>query len=193
MTEQVVERAGSPLAGWTVLQHNWGWLLALGVLWILLGTAAIVMPLAASLAIELMLGGLFAVGGIAQVFQAFRCRGWQGFALHLMGGLLALAVGAMFLLYPIGGVLTLTLLLAAFFVAEGIFKLVLAYQHRAFPNWGWVMFSGILGVLIGVLIWLGWPSSAVWVLGALVGIEFIFSGWSMVMLALAARRRDSSG
>lgn len=192
MAEPVMERTGSSVSGWGVLQHNWGWLLALGILWIILGTAAIVMPFAATLAVELLLGGLLVVGGVGQLIQTFRCRGWQGFAINLLSGLLALGIGVILLLYPLQGILTVTLLLAAFFVAEGIFKLIMAYQHRTFPNWGWVMFSGVLSLVIGLLIWLGWPSSAIWAIGMLVGIEFIFSGWSLVMLALTAHRRGSA-
>lgn len=187
MTQQTAHHEHAAFPGWAGLGRHWGWMLSLGILWILLGTLAIIMPFAATLAFTLLLGGLFAVGGAAQIIQAFGCRGWRGFALHLIGGLLALGVGLMFLFYPIQGILTLTLVLGAYFLAEGILKIITAFQHRGVPAWGWVMFSGFVGVAIGLLIWFGWPSTAVWVLGLLVGIEFIFSGWAMVILGLGAR------
>lgn len=187
MTNQTLVQDNTAFVGWEPLRRNWGWLLALGIVWIVLGSLAIVMPFAATLALELVLGAIFAVGGIAQVVQAFRCRGWRGLALHVAGGILALVLGGLLLFFPLEGVLTLTLFLSAFFIVEGSVKVVSALQHRSFPHWGWVLFSGLLGITIGVLIWLGWPSSAVWALGLLVGIELIFSGWSMVMLAISAR------
>lgn len=187
MTEQTNHQKTTALVEWEALHRNWGWLLALGIVWIVLGSFAIVMPFAATLALELVLGAIFAVGGIAQVVQAFRCRGWRGFTLHVTGGILAAILGALLLFFPLEGVLTLTLFLGAFFLIEGVIKVLSALQHRTFSNWGWMLFSGLLGIAVGVLIWLGWPSSAIWVLALLVGIELIFSGWSMVMLAISAR------
>lgn len=187
MTNQTLEHRNAALAEWGALRRNWGWLLALGIAWIILGSLAIIVPFAATLALELVLGAIFAVGGVAQIVQAFRCRGWRGFALHLLGGLLALVAGGLLLFFPLQGVLTLTLFLGAFFLIDGGVKIASALRHRPFANWGWLLFSGILGVAVGMLIWLGWPSSAIWALGLLAGIELIFSGWSMVMLALSAR------
>jgi uncharacterized membrane protein HdeD (DUF308 family) len=187
MTQDTVQGQQAPSAGWAGLKRHWGWMLALGILWIILGSLAIIMPFAATLAFELVLGGLLAFGGIAQVIQAFGCRGWRGFAMHLLGGILALVIGVFFLFFPIQGVLTVTLLLGAYFLAAGAFKIVTAIQHRTVRNWGWVMFSGLLSIAIGLVIWFAWPGSAIWVLGILVGVEFIFTGWSMVMLALSAR------
>ncbi len=187
MTNQTPEQDNTVFVGWERLRRNWKWLLTLGIVWIVLGSIAVVIPFTATLALELVLGAIFAVGGIAQLVQAFRCRGWRGLALHVVSGVLALVLGGMLLFFPRQGVLTLTLLLSVFFIIEGVVKVVSALQHRSFAYWGWMLFSGLLGIIIGVLIWLGWPSSAVWVLGLLVGIELIFSGWAMVMLAISVR------
>lgn len=170
------------------VRDNWGWFLALGIFWIAMGTLAVVVPLAATFAVELLIGALLGAGGIVQVVQAFRCRGWRGTAWNGLIGVLSLAAGALLLFFPLGGVLTLTLVLSAFFIASGIFRAAAALQNRDTPGWGWMLFSGLLGIGVGILIWLAWPGSAVWALGLLVGIELIFSGWSMVMIALAARR-----
>lgn len=170
------------------IQTAWGWLLALGILWIILGTLAIIMPFAATLALEMVFGVLFVIGGVAQLIQAFRAKGWGGAAFQVLGGLLALALGVILLLFPLQGVLTLTILLAAFFVAQGIVKVISAFRQQPSSGWGWLLFSGLLGIVVGIIIWAGLPGTAVWVLGLLVGIELIFSGWAMIMIAMAGKK-----
>jgi uncharacterized membrane protein HdeD (DUF308 family) len=188
MVEHSMEHSEAESRAWHSLRHNWGWLLALGIVWVAFGTLAIIMPLAAGLAFELILGAIFAAGGVFQIFQAVRCRGSNGALMQGLGGALALILGGLLLVFPLQGLASLTLLLSAFFIVAGGFKIVASLQHRSLRYWGWLLVSGILGVLVGVLIWIGWPSSAAWALGLLAGIELIFGGWSMVMLALAARR-----
>jgi len=167
---------------------NWRWFLALGVLWLLLGLSALLLPFAAGLAVELLIAILLVVGGIGQLVQAFRGRGWPNHALQVIGGALAVLAGGLLLLFPFQGMATLTLILSAFFVASGILKIVIALQNRAFAQWDWLLVSGILGLFIGLLIALGWPASAVWAIGLLVGIDFTFTGAAMIALSLSARR-----
>lgn len=169
------------------LQRNWGWLLALGILWMLLGLIAIIVPFAATVAAEVVFGAILAVGGVAQIIQAFSHGDGRGFLLQLLLGFLALAAGALLLFYPLQGVLTLTLVLAAFFVIDGVLRIGWTFGEHASSGRGWILSSGALSVLIGALIWIGWPSTAVWAIGLLVGIEFIFAGWSMASLAMSAR------
>ncbi len=169
------------------LAKNWGWFLALGIVWIMLGTTAIIAPYIATLTIELLVGSLFLVGGIAQLVQAFTGRNWKGFALHTLGAILAVVAGGLLLWYPLGGVITLTLLLIAYFTADGVFKIMLALQVRPEQNWGWLLFSGIIAMILAGLIWANFPGSAAWAIGLLVGINMIFGGWTLVMLAMAAR------
>ena len=190
MTEETPtkEQSTDPIPGLKDIQAAWGWLLALGILWIILGTLAIIMPFAATLAVEMVFGVVFLIGGVAQRVQAFRSKGWKGFAVQVLGGLLALALGVILLFFPLQGVLTLTILLAAFFVAQGIVKIMAALRQRPASGWGWLMFSGILGIIVGVIIWAALPEAAIWVLGLLVGIELIFSGWAMVMIAMAGKK-----
>ncbi|MEE9158863.1 MAG: HdeD family acid-resistance protein [Gammaproteobacteria bacterium] len=169
------------------LAKNWGWFLALGIVWIILGTTAIIAPYIATLTIELLVGSLFLVGGIAQLVQAFTGRNWKGFALHTLGAILAVVAGGLLLWSPLGGVITLTLLLIAYFIADGVFKIMLAFQVRPELNWGWLLFSGIIAMILAGLIWANFPGSAAWAIGLLVGINMIFGGWTLVMLAMAAR------
>jgi uncharacterized membrane protein HdeD (DUF308 family) len=169
------------------LSRNWGWLLALGILLIILGLVAIAAPVYATFAVQALLGWILIIGGIAQGIHAFMAQGWGGFLFELLSALLYLAVGALLLVNPVEGALALTIVLAAFLVVEGIFKIVMAWRVRRHPRWGWLLASGILSLILGALIWAEWPSSALWVIGLLVGIQLLFTGWALIMLALAAR------
>jgi uncharacterized membrane protein HdeD (DUF308 family) len=169
------------------LSRNWGWLLALGILMIILGVFAIGAPAVATVAVQLALGWILMIGGIAQGIHAFMVKGWGGFLLELLSAALYLVVGILLLVNPVEGALALTIVLAVFLIVEGIFKLIMAFRVRDHRGWGWLLASGILSLILGVLIWAEWPASGVWVIGLLVGIQLLFTGWSLVMLALAAR------
>ena len=170
-----------------VLRQHWGWLLALGVVQILLGTIASSVPILGTVATALFVGWLFLAAGVAQVVHAFRGRGAKGFLIHLLGALLYLAAGLMIVLYPMGGAFTLTAILAALLLVEGGVRMWLGLHLRPSDGWGWVLLSGVLGVFAGAIIWRQLPSSAVWALGTLVGINFLFSGASLTSLALRSR------
>jgi uncharacterized membrane protein HdeD (DUF308 family) len=169
------------------LSRNWGWLLALGILMIILGAFAIAAPYGATLAVQFALGWILVIGGIAEAIHAFMARGWGGFLLELLSAILYLVVGVLLLVNPVGGALALTIVLAVFLIVEGIFKIMMAMRVRDHRGWGWLLASGVLSVILGVLIWAEWPASGLWVIGLLVGIQLLFTGWSLVMLALAAR------
>ncbi len=169
------------------LSRNWGWLLALGILMIILGVVAMAAPVVATIAIQVMLGWLLVISGIAEGIHAFMVKEWRGFLLELLSAVLYLGVGLLLLVDPLKGALALTLILAVFLLVEGIFKIITALRVRDHRGWGWLLASGIVSVILGVLIWAQWPASGLWVIGLLVGIQLLFTGWSLVMLALAAR------
>jgi uncharacterized membrane protein HdeD (DUF308 family) len=169
------------------LSRNWGWLLALGILLIILGVFAIGAPVVATIAFQVMLGWLLVIGGIAEAIHAFMAQNWRGFLFELLSAILYVVVGAMLLFNPLLGAAALTLLLAVFLVVEGIFKIIMALRVRDHRGWGWLLASGILSLILGAMIWAQWPTSGLWVIGLLVGIQLLFTGWSLVMLALAAR------
>ena len=190
MTDRTTDRGDARAtfgAGLEELRANWRWLVGLGIVWMVLGALAIIVPFGATLAFELLLGAIFAIGGVIQIAQAFRLRNWKGYGMNMLGGSLALVLGVLLLFYPFQGVLTLTLFLGAFFIVSGILQVISALQHRELRNWGWILASGILGMVIGALILAGWPSTAVWAIGVLVGIELIVTGWSLLMIGLSAR------
>ncbi|MEW6360317.1 MAG: HdeD family acid-resistance protein [Planctomycetota bacterium] len=165
----------------------WGWFFAFGVILLVLGTAAIAVPLAATVAVELLLGWVFLIGGVAQGVHAFHSRRWGGVILRLLNGALGVVVGLLLLANPLKGVLALTLLLAIFFFVAGALKIVAALQIRSLAHWIWVLVSGVIDLVLGGLIWQEWPGSAVWVLGMLAGISLIFNGWATIAFALAVR------
>jgi uncharacterized membrane protein HdeD (DUF308 family) len=166
------------------LRHRWGWLLALGILMVLLGTLAFVIAPAATLGTVLVLGWLLVVSGVLEAIHAFRVRRWGGLFLHLIGGVLGIFIGLLVVTHPVAGALAWTLLFASFFTAIGLFRLISALSLR-FPNWGWAVFDGIITLGLGVLLWANWPWSGLWFLGVAVGISLVLRGWSYVMFALA--------
>jgi uncharacterized membrane protein HdeD (DUF308 family) len=169
------------------LSRNRGWLLALGVLMIILGMFAIGAPQVATLAFQVMLGWILVIGGIAEGIHAFTAQGWRGFLFELLSAILYIVVGLLLLVNPVGGALALTIVLAVFLIVEGIFKAIMAWRVRDHRGWGWLLASGILSIVLGLLIWSEWPASGLWIIGLLVGIQLLFTGWALIMLALAAR------
>lgn len=165
----------------------WHWLLGTGVFTILLGIAAILLPFIAALTIEALLAAIFIIAGVAHILHAFQCRQTKGLVLRLLAGVLYGLIGIILLAFPLQGVLTLTLLLAILFMIAGSFKIALALYLNPLPSWGWLLFSGIISAFLGILIWTGLPGTVKWAIGLLVGIELLFSGWSMIMFAFSIR------
>jgi uncharacterized membrane protein HdeD (DUF308 family) len=180
-------QAGLGVGGLGEFHKNWGWLFALGICMVVLGIAAICLPMVATLAIEIVIGWLLIVGGIIHAINAFSAKHWNGSAMNVLASILYIVVGGLLLTHPVAGMLTLTLVLAAFFLVEGFFKIVMAIQMRSMPNWGWMFISGLIALILGVMIWIGWPGTAAWVIGLLVGIDLIFGGWAMLYIALSAK------
>jgi uncharacterized membrane protein HdeD (DUF308 family) len=172
------------------LQKGWRWLLGLGVLLSVLGILLIAAPVLGTLAVDLMVGWFLILGGIAQLIHAFTVKAWRGFALQLLSGVLYGVVGILLVFYPMAGAQALTLLLATFLAIEGFVRILMALRVRPDHGWGWILFGGIVTVILAVMIWGQWPSSSLWVIGLLVGINLLFTGWSLTMLAMAAKARE---
>ena len=168
------------------LRKNWRWFLFLGFIFIALGLAAVSTAAFVTLISVIFLGAMLLVGGIIQIIYAFWMREWSGFFLSLLAGILYAVVGLMLTGNPTAAELSLTLLLAAFYMVGGLFRIVGSIMMR-FEQWGWALVSGVIKFTLGMLIWLGWPQTALWVFGLFIGIDLIFYGWFWVLLALAAR------
>lgn len=170
----------------SALRGKWLWFVSLGVVLIVLGAVALGSVVIASLAAAVAIGLLLVMGGIAEAIGVVWCRGWSGFFLHLLSGVLSIVVGVLFLRAPVGALAALTLLLACFLMTGGIFKIAAALSHR-FAAWGWAFASGVIDVILGFMIWQEWPASALWVIGLFVGINLVFRGINWVALGLALR------
>jgi uncharacterized membrane protein HdeD (DUF308 family) len=162
-----------------------GWLTGLGILMIILGAAAVLLPLAAGLAVELTLGVLFVIGGAGTGYHALRSWGGHGAGHNLLGAVLFLALGVLLLVYPLSGLATLTLFLGAFFIAEGVVKISLYRRLSGAPARGWLLANAVASLVVGAVIFLGWPAVSAWAVGLLVGIDLIIGG--IASLTLGAR------
>jgi uncharacterized membrane protein HdeD (DUF308 family) len=168
------------------LRHKWGWLLTLGIVMILLGTFALIVTPAATLASVLILSWILVFSGVAETIYAFRIHKWGGLFLHLIVGLLGIFVGLVAVTHPVAGALVWTLLFASFLTVIGVFRLIAAISLK-FPHWGWTAFDGIVTLGLGILLWAEWPWSGLWFLGVALGVSLLFRGWSYVMFSLAIR------
>lgn len=165
------------------IKANKNWFLGAGIILILLGAAAITVPIAASLALETLFGWIFVVGGLIKIVHSFRALNAGKCLFRLLVGVMYLAIGGMFLIHPLQGVLTLTLLLAILFMFEGVMGIAVAMRIRPARNWVLMLINAIASLILAAIIFSGFPGNVTWVIGLLVGINLIFSGWTMLMLS----------
>jgi uncharacterized membrane protein HdeD (DUF308 family) len=172
------------------LHQHWKLYLIEGVVLVALGLIAILVPLAATLAVTFLFGWLFLISGIMGLVTTFYMRHAPGFWWALISAALGILVGAMLLARPLQGALSLTLVLAAFFVIEGIVSIMFSLDHKRelSGRWGMMMFSGIVDLALAVMIIAGLPSTAAWAIGLLVGINMVFGGTALIGMALHARK-----
>lgn len=156
------------------------WVLVIGIVLVVLGTLAILMPQISTLAVELIIGWLFLLSAFVYAWSAFSLRGGWRIVGAIGMALLSLAVGLLLLLNPLRGILTLTLIMAAFFFAGGAVKVWSAVSNRHVQGWWWGAISGVASLVIGIVILGGWPGTATWALGLLLGIDLLFSGWALI-------------
>jgi uncharacterized membrane protein HdeD (DUF308 family) len=171
----------------TVKRHSLWYLVQSGLM-ILAGILALAYPAVSSVAVVFFLGWLLIISGVLQGISLIGAGNVPHFWLQLVSVVLFVIVGALFLRNPGEGLLTLTLLLIVFFMVEGMSKVIFALTIRPFPNWGWVLISGIVGILLALYLWASIPVTAIWLLGVLLGIELICEGVALGRLAWVARR-----
>lgn len=170
------------------LKRNWGWLLALGIVCIILGTIGFYMTFALTLASVQVFGILILAGGVLQLLDAFTCKGWKGVLWHVLIAFLYLGAGAVMLYDPLLASKVLTLVIAALLIAAGVARFIIGLQMRPADGWYWPVLSGLISSLLGGMIIAQWPLSGLWVIGLFVAIELVVNGWSYVFVALAARK-----
>jgi uncharacterized membrane protein HdeD (DUF308 family) len=193
-----IEAAGARPPGLpTILTHelhhlgaHWLWLLLLGILLVLAGTVAIIVPPATvgtTLVVTIILGALLMVGGVATIVSSFWIGRWSGFLVQLLVGIVYLACGFVMTEKPVVSAVAMTIFIAVSFIVLGVFRSIGALVLR-FPQWGWALLNGVITLLAGILIYRQLPFDALWIIGLLVGLEMLFNGWTWIMLALVLRR-----
>lgn len=172
----------------TVKSHWKGFLIE-GIVLVILGLAAIAIPQLASIAVAIFLGWMFLISGALGLYLTFSAREMPGFWWALVSALLAIAAGLILVTQPVAGTLTLTIVLGAYFLAEGVATIMYALEHKSklSGRWGWLLAAGILDIMVAAAIITGLPSTAAWAIGLLVGINLVFGGTSLIGMALAAR------
>lgn len=186
------ERLGSAFA--SAIHAHWGLFLAEGIILVILGLAAIILPPLATIAFTIIIGWIFLVSGIVGLITTFWARHAPGFWWSLISAIIGIAAGVVLLVWPLTGAVSLTLVLIAFFVIEGIVSIMYAIEHRnqLSGRWAWMLVSGIVDLILAVIIFLGLPGTAFWALGLLVGINMLFGGAALIAMALAARHPASA-
>jgi len=173
----------------SALHEHWKLYLAEGILLLVLGAVAILVPPIATLAVTIVLGWLFLISGCVGLITSFWMRQAPGFLWSLISALLGVVVGFLLLASPLSGAFSLTLVLIAFFVIEGGVSIMFALDHKRelSGRWGWMLFSGIVDLVLAVMIFAGLPATAAWAIGLLVGINMIFGGSALIAMALHAK------
>lgn len=170
------------------VKKNSGWFLALGLLMIILGIAAIASSYYATIFSVFLFGVLLVGMGIAQLIQSTLARQWKGLFISLLLGILYAVTGCMLIARPATAAVTITFWIAAFCFIAGLFRMFSSLILR-FEKWGWVFFNGLVTFILGILILSDWPVSGLWIIGFFIGIDMILSGWSWVLLSLSSRER----
>ncbi len=172
------------------LHDHWRLLLVEGIILVVLGMAAILVPPIAGLAATIFLGWLFLIGGIVGLVATLRARDAPGFGWSLLSAVVALLAGGVLLWNPLQGLLTLTYVLIAYFIVDGVLMIIFAIAHRRelTGRWEWLLLNGVIDLVLAALILTGLPASFAWALGLLVGIDLVFGGSSLIAMALAARK-----
>src|SRR6478752_10336851 len=171
------------------VRHHWQLFLTQGVIMTILGVLAIIWPQISTVAVDVYVGWLFLLSGVVGLATMFLAQDVQAFLWLLLTAALSLFVGIVLLWHPVEGAVSLTLVLIAFFIVEGAFQIVASLSYRdVFPDsWGWLLGSGIADLILAGLIIKGWPSTANWALGLIVGINLITSGAAIVMVELGGK------
>lgn len=182
-----VESGQRGVAAGRAVSATWGTPFVAGLFMVALGILAFIAAGIASLATIFAFGALLLVAGLMEVVYAFQARRQGSFLLPLLSGLLSLVVGALFLFRPLAGLAATSLMLAAFFLASGLFRGITAIADR-YAHWGWDLFYGVVAIVLGVLLLSGWPTSSIVTIGVLVGAELIARGSTLMGASLALRR-----
>jgi uncharacterized membrane protein HdeD (DUF308 family) len=171
------------------IREHWVLFLVEGIVLVVLGLLAIIIPPIATIAVTIFLGWLFLISGVVGLVTTFWARHAPGFWWSLLSAVLAIAAGIVLLAWPVSGAVSLTLLLIVFFTIEGVVTIMYALEHKKdlSGRWGWMLTSGIIDLILAAIILAGLPGTAAWALGLLVGINMLFGGTALIAMAMHAR------
>jgi uncharacterized membrane protein HdeD (DUF308 family) len=186
--------AGIQRAVANALHRHWRLYLGEGIVLVILGFIAILVPPIATLAVTIVLGWLFLISGVIGLYTTFMLRHAPGFWWSLISAALGVLVGGMLLAQPISGALSLTIVVIAFFMIEGVVSIMFALEHKRelSGRWGWMLVSGIVDLILAAFVLAGLPSTAAWAIGLLVGINMVFGGSALIAMALHARNAPAA-
>lgn len=168
-----------------VVSTHRGWFLGLGIALLIIGFLAILFPLIFTLTVEILVGFSLLVGGILVLVHGFSERTWGGFLWEMLVGALYTVAGLYFIFNPLGGMVAFTVALAAFFVVDGVFRIIMGIKARPHSGAIWAIIGGVVSIILGILIWSGLPGSAVWAIGTLLGINLAFAGATFIALGVS--------
>jgi uncharacterized membrane protein HdeD (DUF308 family) len=172
---------------------KWGWMLAIGIVMVILGTIGLGMTATLTAAGMIYFGILMILGGIAQLLEVFQSSDWKGRLWHLLIALVYGYAGVVMILNPALASTTLTLMIAAALIAIGILRIIASFQMRGTDGWIWGLIGGIITLVLGGMIAAQWPVSGLWIIGMFIAIEMLMAGWSYIAIALTARRISKQG
>jgi uncharacterized membrane protein HdeD (DUF308 family) len=170
------------------VRSKWGWFVALGAAFLVLGAIAFFNMFVATVASVYFVGWLMLIGAAVEIAHAFGVKTWSSFFWWLLSGLAYAVAGIVALINPLLASAVLTLILAIALVAGGVLRIWVGMKARPDANWGWVVAGGVITLLLGLIIAIGWPVNSLWTLGMFLAIDLIFQGWSFIAFGLALRR-----
>lgn len=170
------------------LKRSWGWLLTLGILFVILGGLGLGMVVGLTLASMLFLGILLIIGGLLQIVDVFKAHRWKAVVWHAFIAILYLIGGALIIYDPFLASALITAMLATVLIIIGLSRFIMAITLRGTKGWGWLLLAGIIAIALGVMILMHWPMSGLWIIGLFIAVELIVDGWTYILLALSMRR-----
>jgi uncharacterized membrane protein HdeD (DUF308 family) len=185
-----ISNTGSATVDTAPLRAKWGWILALGIVYVIAGCVALGSVVMATVASVLIVGVMMIVAGVAEIINACQCKGWGRFLVWVLLGALYIVAGFITFENPLFAAAILTLLLGASLVASGIMRIILAFSMKREQPWIWVLLSSIITLLLGLMILAHWPVSSIYILGIFLGIDLVVAGAGWIGLSLALHPRD---
>lgn len=170
-----------------IIKH-WKSIMFEGAILTILGVIAFVVPVAFGIAFEMVLGWLFLLGGGIMLYRAIQSNQAPGFWMTVLSALFFMVLGVLIVFHPLQGLVALTLIIAIFFMAEGIAKVIYAFQIRQFANWIWVLISGLCSIAIALIAFTGFPLSSMWFIGVLMGVYLMLTGIAFMLMANQAHK-----